>query len=158
MICSRRALLVGLPAALFVATDAKACECPYYDENARAEMFVESIAHAAGAIQGIVTRPTNSLLANGAAIVRPTHIWFGEKREQYLIKSRSMCDEPLYAGQKVALLLFPLPPDQSIIGQLAFLFRAGEPLHAAEACANFSQALHDPRVKKALKLRASQPH
>ena len=156
MTCSRRTLLAALPAALFVATDAIACECVYFDEDHEAAMFVERIGQAAGAIQGIVTRPSNFPLANGVAVVRPTRIWFGEKREQYLIKSQTMCDEPLLTGQKVDLLLFPLPADDSITGWIASLFRAGEPLHAAEECDNFSVALLDPRVKKALQFRAGQ--
>ena len=136
---------------------AYACECVGYDTDA--EMVareIKALSHASVGLDGVVTRSTDAFGANSTAIIRPTRIWFGDKRREYRVKYRNNCDTHYRKGRSERLTLYRSPPDASLLGRLAAVLRGNEPLYEAAICSDFSAAMRYPAMREAVRDRSQQ--
>ncbi|WP_375196678.1 hypothetical protein [Sphingobium sp.] len=149
-------LWVLIVAGVLAQTPALACECVFYASEAEmVEAEINRLDSASVALDGEVISSSTSIFGSTTtAIVRPTHIWFGERLREYRVEGQTNCDLKLHVGEKVRIDLRKILLDTGFIAQFrAKLF--GESLRfRSSSCSDFAEAMRSPKMQRAVYARS----
>jgi hypothetical protein len=128
-----------------------ACECVgYANDTEMVSDEIRLLPYEAAGIDGRVIKSTSGFFGNEIALIKPTRMWFGERRVVYRVKYTSMCDHRFHANEKVRVALVKIE-DKSFFAHVMSIFRGGAPLYKVSGCSNFRSAMEYPAMHRALK-------
>lgn len=143
------------PAALTLAwaTQAQACQCPYWEDAEMVRSEIAALARYDVALDGVVTEASGP---PPIATIRASRIWFGAQQQEFRIKYVDMCSEIFAKGDQVRLALKKLPEESGFWARLRQWLSPEPRLYEASSCSYFRSAMRYRSMREAVSKRAGR--
>lgn len=155
-------ILLAIASTLLFFDPAYSCECVgYQNDNEMVREEINELSDTSVGLDGVVVSSSKSPLSgliNHTAIVRPTHIWFGDRQTEYHLQSVSLCDSRPVKGQRVRMVLRRVPEGQGFFADIRRLFWGDQPVYQGSICSRFAEAMAYPAMRQAVSKHTKGRH